>query len=104
MKSVAEYAGFLGRELMDVSVTVTFVNTTNNFLACYAAGMVPGILVAVLVKEKFVHFLADSLLKPSVPQAEQVEMQVAHSLFSTLVRLLFRPRYHRYSLGVVAGS
>jgi hypothetical protein len=38
MKSIAEYALFLGRELMDVEVKVTFVNTTNNFSACYAAG------------------------------------------------------------------
>lgn len=38
MKMVAEYAVFLGRELMDVNVTVTFVNTANNFVACYAAG------------------------------------------------------------------
>ena len=38
MKAIAEYAVFLGRELMDVAVKVTFVNTTNNFVACYAAG------------------------------------------------------------------
>ena len=28
----------LGKELMDVAVKVRFVNTTSNFLACYAAG------------------------------------------------------------------
>jgi hypothetical protein len=38
MKQIAEYAVFLGQELMQVQVTVTFVNTTNAFLACYAAG------------------------------------------------------------------
>jgi len=38
MQKVAGYATFLGKELMDVPVTVTFVNTTNNFVACYAAG------------------------------------------------------------------
>jgi hypothetical protein len=38
MKHIAEYAVFLGKELMDVPVTVTFVNTTNNFSAAYAAG------------------------------------------------------------------
>ena len=38
MKSVADYAVFLGQELMQVPVTVTFVNTTNAFLACYAPG------------------------------------------------------------------
>ena len=38
MKAIAEYAVFLGRELMDVAAKVTFVNTTNNFVACYAAG------------------------------------------------------------------
>jgi len=38
MKVIADYSVFLGKELMDVAVTVTFVNTTNNFLACYAAG------------------------------------------------------------------
>ena len=38
MKSIADYAVFLGNELMNVAVTVTFVNTTNNFLACYAPG------------------------------------------------------------------
>lgn len=38
MKQIAEYAVLLGHELMQVAVTVTFVNTTNAFLACYAAG------------------------------------------------------------------
>lgn len=38
MKQIAEYAVFLGQELIQVPVTVTFVNTTNAFLACYAAG------------------------------------------------------------------
>jgi hypothetical protein len=38
MRKIADYAVFLGRELMDVSVTVTFVNTTNAFAACYAPG------------------------------------------------------------------
>jgi hypothetical protein len=38
MRAIAEYAVFLGKELMDVIVRVTFVNTTNNFLACYTAG------------------------------------------------------------------
>ena len=38
MKAIADYAVFLGKELMDVAVKVTFVNTTNNFVACYAAG------------------------------------------------------------------
>ena len=38
MKQIADYAVFLGQELMQVPVTVTFVNTTNAFLACYAAG------------------------------------------------------------------
>lgn len=38
MKAIADYAVFLGNELMQVPVTVTFVNTTNAFLACYAAG------------------------------------------------------------------
>jgi hypothetical protein len=32
------YAVFLGKELMDVAVKVSFVNTTNNFLACYGPG------------------------------------------------------------------
>jgi len=38
MKRIAGYAVFLGKELMDVPVTVTFVNTTNHFLACYGPG------------------------------------------------------------------
>ncbi len=38
MKAIAEYAVMLGHELMQVAVTVTFVNTTNAFLACYAPG------------------------------------------------------------------
>jgi hypothetical protein len=38
MKQIADYAVFFGQELMQVPVTVTFVNTTNAFLACYAAG------------------------------------------------------------------
>lgn len=38
MKQIAEYAVFLGKELMDVAVQVKFVNTTKAFLACYAAG------------------------------------------------------------------
>ena len=38
MKKVADYTVFLGKELMDVTVQVTFVNTTNAFSACYAAG------------------------------------------------------------------
>jgi hypothetical protein len=38
MKAIADYSVFLGKELMDVAVTVTFVNTTNNFVACYAPG------------------------------------------------------------------
>jgi hypothetical protein len=38
MKAVADYAVFLGKELMDVVVTVTFVHTTNNFSACYGPG------------------------------------------------------------------
>ena len=38
MKAVADYAVMLGHELMDVAVTVTFVNTTNAFLVCYAPG------------------------------------------------------------------
>lgn len=38
MKQIAGYAVFLGRELMDVPVTVTFVNTTNAFAACYGPG------------------------------------------------------------------
>lgn len=38
MKKVADFAVFLGRELMTVDVQVTFVHTTNNFLACYGPG------------------------------------------------------------------
>jgi hypothetical protein len=38
MKKVAAYAVFLGQELMEVPVTVTFVNTANNFAACYGGG------------------------------------------------------------------
>jgi hypothetical protein len=38
MTKIANYAVFLGKELMDVSVGVTFVNTTNNFAACYGPG------------------------------------------------------------------
>jgi hypothetical protein len=38
MKKIADYAVFLGQELMEVPITVTFVNTTNNFSACYGPG------------------------------------------------------------------
>jgi hypothetical protein len=38
MRQIADYAVLLGQELMGVAVSVTFVNTTNAFLACYAAG------------------------------------------------------------------
>jgi len=38
MKAIADYAVFLGQELMGVAVTVTFVNTPNNFSACYGPG------------------------------------------------------------------
>jgi hypothetical protein len=38
MAKVADYAKFLGRELMEVEVKVTFVNTNSNFLACYGRG------------------------------------------------------------------
>jgi hypothetical protein len=38
MKNIAGYAVFLARELMQVSLTVSIVHTTNNFLACYGAG------------------------------------------------------------------
>jgi hypothetical protein len=38
MRRIADYAVFLGQELMDVPVTVTFVSTTNNFSACYGPG------------------------------------------------------------------
>jgi hypothetical protein len=35
IKNIAEYARFLGRELIGVEIVVTVVRTTNNFLACY---------------------------------------------------------------------
>jgi hypothetical protein len=35
MKNIAEYARFLAKELMDVSLTVSIVRTSNNFGACY---------------------------------------------------------------------
>lgn len=35
MKNIAAYSVFLGRELMDVAITVQFVNTPSRFLACY---------------------------------------------------------------------
>src|SRR5262245_30139654 len=38
MKNIAAYAVFLARELMQVSLTVSVVHTTNNFAACYASG------------------------------------------------------------------
>jgi hypothetical protein len=38
MRRIADYAVFLGQELMGVAVTVSFVNTTNNFSACYGPG------------------------------------------------------------------
>jgi hypothetical protein len=38
MKRVAEYAVFLGKELMDVMVTVSFVHANANFAACYGDG------------------------------------------------------------------
>jgi hypothetical protein len=38
MREVADYAVFLGQELLGVSITVSFVNTTNNFSACYGPG------------------------------------------------------------------
>lgn len=38
MRTIADYAVYLGRELMDVAVAVKFVNTTNNFAACYGPG------------------------------------------------------------------
>jgi hypothetical protein len=38
MKSIADYAVYLGKELMDVTVKVSFVNSTNNFAACYGPG------------------------------------------------------------------
>ncbi len=38
MRNVAAYARFLARELMDVSLTVAVVHTTNNFVAAYGSG------------------------------------------------------------------
>jgi hypothetical protein len=38
IKNIAEYARFLARELMGVSLAVTVVHTTNNFAAAYGAG------------------------------------------------------------------
>jgi len=38
MSRIAAYAAFLGVELMNVGVGVTFVRTANNFVACYGAG------------------------------------------------------------------
>lgn len=38
MTRIADYAKLLAKELLDVQATVTFVSTTNAFLACYAAG------------------------------------------------------------------
>ena len=38
MKNIAGYARFLAKELMDVSLTVSVVHTTNNFVACYGSG------------------------------------------------------------------
>ncbi len=38
MKNIAAYAVFLARELMQVSLTVSVVRTTNNFRACYGSG------------------------------------------------------------------
>jgi len=38
MKTIAEYAVLLGRELMAVPVVVSFVRTPNNFVACYGQG------------------------------------------------------------------
>jgi hypothetical protein len=38
IKNLAEYARFLARELMGVSLTVSVVHTTNNFAAAYGAG------------------------------------------------------------------
>jgi hypothetical protein len=37
MKNIAGYAVFLARELMQVSLTVSVVHTTNNFAACYGS-------------------------------------------------------------------
>jgi hypothetical protein len=38
MKNIGAYALFLARELMQVSLTVSVVHTTNNFAACYGSG------------------------------------------------------------------
>jgi hypothetical protein len=38
IRNIAAYAVFLGKELMDVPVTVSIVRTTNNFVACYGQG------------------------------------------------------------------
>jgi hypothetical protein len=38
MKNVAAYAVFLARELVQVSLAVSVVHTTNRFAACYAPG------------------------------------------------------------------
>lgn len=38
MKNVAAYAGFLARELMGVTLTISVVDTENAFLACYGKG------------------------------------------------------------------
>ena len=38
MKNIAGYAGFLGEELMGVTLVVSVVRTTNNFAACYGVG------------------------------------------------------------------
>jgi hypothetical protein len=38
MRKIAAYAVFLARELMGVSLVVSVVHTTNNFVACYGSG------------------------------------------------------------------
>jgi hypothetical protein len=38
MKNIAAYARFLAKELMDVSLIVSVVHTTNSFSACYGSG------------------------------------------------------------------
>ena len=38
MRVIADYAVFLGQELMDVAVRVRFVHSTGNCAACYAPG------------------------------------------------------------------
>jgi hypothetical protein len=38
MKNIASYARFLAKELMDVSLVVSVVHTTNAFAACYGSG------------------------------------------------------------------